>query len=92
MMPSRSATTTEIPTTTETTTSYWCYSCTRCISVSTRQDPNVGYVLCPNYNGGFVEEIEDSSAAEAPATTPVSQVEDSHRSVIRAEIQSPHLV
>ncbi|WZZ45375.1 hypothetical protein YC2023_041634 [Brassica napus] len=76
MMPSRSATTTAAPTTTETTTSYWCYSCTRFVSVSTG-----GYVLCPYCNGGF---IEDSSAAEAPTTTtPVSQVEDSHRSVIR---------
>ncbi|KAL0721556.1 hypothetical protein Bca4012_036155 [Brassica carinata] len=56
MMPSRSATTTEIPTTTETTTLYWCYSCTRCISVSTGQDANAGYVLCPNCNGGFVKE------------------------------------
>lgn len=83
MMPSRSATT-EAPTTTETTTSYWCYSCTRFISVSTGQDASGGgYVLCPYCNGGFIEEIEDSSAAEAPATTPVSHVEDSHRSVIR---------
>ncbi|KAF8094121.1 hypothetical protein N665_0369s0005 [Sinapis alba] len=78
MMPSRSATTTA-----PTTTSYWCYSCTRFISVSTGQDANAGYVLCPYCNGGFIEEIEDSSAAEAPATTPVSQVEDSHRSIIR---------
>ncbi|KAF2576963.1 hypothetical protein F2Q68_00005452 [Brassica cretica] len=85
MMPSRSATTTAAPTTTETTTSYWCYSCTRFVSVSTGQDANVGgYVLCPYCNGGFIEEVEDSSAAEAPTTTtPVSQVEDSHRSVIR---------
>ncbi|CAH8356534.1 unnamed protein product [Eruca vesicaria subsp. sativa] len=83
MMPSRSATTTEAPTTTGTTSSYWCYSCTRFISVSTGQDANSGYLLCPYCNGGFIEEVEDSSAAEAPATTPVSQIEDSHRSVIR---------
>ncbi|KAJ0248335.1 E3 ubiquitin-protein ligase RDUF1 [Hirschfeldia incana] len=78
MMPSRSATTAEAPT----TTSYWCYSCTRFISVSIVQDANAGgYVSCPHCNGGFIEAVEDSSAGEAPATTPVSHVED--RSVIR---------
>ncbi|KAH0922393.1 hypothetical protein HID58_022411 [Brassica napus] len=69
MMPSRSATTTTAPTTTETTTSYWCYSCTRFVSVSN----GGGYVLCPYCNGGFIEEVEDSSAT---TTTPVSEVED----------------
>ncbi|CAA7036717.1 unnamed protein product [Microthlaspi erraticum] len=83
-MLSRSASTTPT-TTTAATTSYWCYSCTRFISVLVGQDTNAG-VLCPYCDGGFIEEIEDSSAAASPAT-PVSQevrsVEDNHRSVIR---------
>ncbi|XP_010503276.1 PREDICTED: E3 ubiquitin-protein ligase RDUF1-like [Camelina sativa] len=96
MMPnSRSATITPAtePTTTTTTTvttSYWCYSCTRFISVWEDQDANAG-VLCPYCNGGFIEEIEDSSSnnssvAAIPATTTnqeVRSVGDSHRSVIR---------
>ncbi|KAJ4890481.1 zinc finger (C3HC4-type RING finger) family protein [Raphanus sativus] len=82
MMPSRSAT--PAAAAPPPTTSYWCYSCTRFISVSTGQDANAGgYASCPHCNGGFIEEAEDSSAAEAPATTPVSQFEDGHRSVIR---------
>ncbi|XP_023638812.1 E3 ubiquitin-protein ligase RDUF1 [Capsella rubella] len=87
--PGMEPTTTATTTTTAVTTSYWCYSCTRFISVWEDQDANAG-VLCPYCNGGFIEEIEDSSnnssVAAIPSATTIQEVrsvEDSHRSVIR---------
>lgn len=84
--PTTESTTTTTTTTTTLTTSYWCYSCTRFISVWEDQDANAG-VLCPYCNGGFIEEIEDSSnstVAAIPASTPeVRSVEETHRSIIR---------
>lgn len=90
MMSSRSATSTPTVSTATTptvTTSYWCYSCTRFISVWADQDANAG-VLCPYCDGGFIEEIEDTNPSSVdtpaiPVTQEVRSVEDSHRSVIR---------
>ncbi|CAN8254965.1 unnamed protein product [Cochlearia groenlandica] len=94
MMPSMSATISPAitPATTDPTTSYWCYSCTRFISDWSDQDANAG-VLCPYCDGGFIEEILDSSAADAPSPPPSQEVrsaDDSRRSVTRRRRSGRH--
>ncbi|CAA7032194.1 unnamed protein product [Microthlaspi erraticum] len=83
-MPSTPTTT---PTaTTPITASYWCYSCTRFVSVWAEQGTTVS-VACPHCDGGFIEEINDSSSAAAelatPASTEVRSINNNRRSVIR---------
>ncbi|XP_010520270.2 PREDICTED: E3 ubiquitin-protein ligase RDUF2-like, partial [Tarenaya hassleriana] len=76
----------EMPSTTTTapiTTSYWCYSCTRFVSAWTDQDATAaaGSVSCPYCDGGFIEEVEDSTVAAA--TSEVRSVNHTRRSMIR---------
>ncbi|XWS74104.1 hypothetical protein CRYUN_Cryun02cG0186900 [Craigia yunnanensis] len=42
------------------TSSYWCYSCTRLVRVLALDNGTDDAVSCPYCNGGFVEEIESS--------------------------------
>lgn len=75
-------------TTTPITASYWCYSCTRFVSVWADQGTTtVGSVACPHCDGGFIEEINDSSSAATeltiPASTEVRSINNNRRSVIR---------
>ncbi|KAJ0266714.1 E3 ubiquitin-protein ligase RDUF2 [Hirschfeldia incana] len=88
-MPSTSPTTTT--TTPPVTASYWCYSCTRFVSVwsESEHDATVS-VACPHCDGGFIEEVTDSSSPAAAATeltTPASaeirSIDTTRRSVIR---------
>ncbi|KAL1208503.1 E3 ubiquitin-protein ligase RDUF2 [Cardamine amara subsp. amara] len=70
------------------TASYWCYSCTRFVSVWADQGTaTVGGVACPHCDGGFIEEINDSSTVATelaiPASTEVISINNSRRSVIR---------
>ncbi|KAK1321236.1 E3 ubiquitin-protein ligase RING1 [Acorus calamus] len=59
--------------TTTTTSSYWCYRCSRLVRAWTRDDA----IVCPDCDGGFVEEIEappraaavPSAARRVPRTT-----------------------
>ncbi|VYS70877.1 unnamed protein product [Arabidopsis thaliana] len=81
-------TTTTPTTTTPITASYWCYSCTRFVSVWADQGTTtVGSVACPHCDGGFIEEINDSSSAATeltiPASTEVRSINNNRRSVIR---------
>ncbi|KFK27481.1 hypothetical protein AALP_AA8G389100 [Arabis alpina] len=70
------------------TSSYWCYSCTRFVSVWADQSTTttVG-IACPHCDGGFIEEITDSSSAASelatPASTEVRSINNNRRSVIR---------
>ncbi|CAN8301282.1 unnamed protein product [Cochlearia groenlandica] len=68
------------------TSSYWCYSCTRFVSVWAEQGTTVG-IACPHCDGGFIEEINDSSAAASDLATPPSNealsISNNRRSVIR---------
>ncbi|KAI4382825.1 hypothetical protein MLD38_008737 [Melastoma candidum] len=41
--------------------SYWCYRCSRFVRVWTQES-----ITCPNCDGGFVEEVDTSSAAGTP--------------------------
>ncbi|XVF20016.1 hypothetical protein REPUB_Repub11eG0161600 [Reevesia pubescens] len=43
------------------TSSYWCYSCTRLVRVLALDNGNNDAVSCPYCDGGFIEEIESSS-------------------------------
>ncbi|KAF2291736.1 hypothetical protein GH714_035390 [Hevea brasiliensis] len=45
-----------------TTTSYWCYSCTRFVTVLVSAENND--VACPHCDGGFIEEIETNSQSD----------------------------
>ncbi|KAI4384484.1 hypothetical protein MLD38_002634 [Melastoma candidum] len=51
--------------------SYWCYRCSRFVRVWTQDS-----ITCPNCDGGFVEEIDASSAAGIP---PPPSVAADHR-------------
>ncbi|WRX31879.1 zinc finger protein [Theobroma cacao] len=42
------------------TSSYWCYSCTRLVRVLAVDNGTNGNVACPYCDGGFIEEIESS--------------------------------
>ncbi|CDY48679.1 BnaC02g09910D [Brassica napus] len=70
------------PPTTPITTSYWCYSCTRFVSVWAEQGTTNG-LACPHCDGGFIEQVTDSSTAAAelasPASTEVRSINSSHR-------------
>ncbi|CDY33046.1 BnaA10g12520D [Brassica napus] len=65
-MPSSSPSTTI--TTPSATASYWCYSCTRFVSVWSESEQ--GSVACPHCDGGFIEEVTDSSSAAVELATP----------------------
>ncbi|KAF8102423.1 hypothetical protein N665_0198s0127 [Sinapis alba] len=86
-MPSSSPTTTT--TTPPVTASYWCYSCTRFVSVwSESEQGTTVSVACPHCDGGFIEEVTDSSSPAAaelatPASTEVRSIDNTRRSVIR---------
>ncbi|KAJ4875138.1 zinc finger (C3HC4-type RING finger) family protein [Raphanus sativus] len=81
-MPSSSPTTTT--TTPPVTASYWCYSCTRFVSVWTESEQGTTVsVACPHCDGGFIEEVTDSSAAATPPSTEVRSIDNTRRSVIR---------
>ncbi|CAH8306335.1 unnamed protein product [Eruca vesicaria subsp. sativa] len=77
--------------TTPTTASYWCYSCTRFVSVwsESEQGTTTLTVACPHCDGGFIEEVTPSSSASAaaesplPASTEVRSIDNTRRSVIR---------
>ncbi|KAJ0245956.1 E3 ubiquitin-protein ligase RDUF2 [Hirschfeldia incana] len=79
------------PPTTPITTSYWCYSCTRFVSVWAEQGTTTTTdgLACPLCDGGFIEEANESSSSPAAAelaTAPsdeVRSVNSSRRSVIR---------
>ncbi|KAF2311876.1 hypothetical protein GH714_027087 [Hevea brasiliensis] len=47
-----------------TTSSYWCYRCTRFITVLVSAENND--VTCPHCDGGFIEEIENNSRSDNP--------------------------
>ncbi|CAH8296488.1 unnamed protein product [Eruca vesicaria subsp. sativa] len=72
------------PPTTPITTSYWCYSCTRFVSVWA--DTTHG-VACPLCDGGFIEEANSSSdtveSATPAASTEARSANTIRRSVIR---------
>ncbi|KAG2310961.1 hypothetical protein Bca4012_025459 [Brassica carinata] len=74
------------PPTTPITTSYWCYSCTRFVSVWAEHGTTDG-LACPHCDGGFIEEATGSSSPASelatPASTEVRSVNSSRRSVIR---------
>ncbi|KAK1311883.1 E3 ubiquitin-protein ligase RING1 [Acorus calamus] len=53
----------ETTTPTTTASSYWCYRCSRLVRVWTREDA----IVCPDCDGGFVEEIETPPRASAAA-------------------------
>ncbi|KAG2299776.1 hypothetical protein Bca4012_011391 [Brassica carinata] len=72
------------------TASYWCYSCTRFVSVwSESEQGTTVSVACPHCDGGFIEEVTDSSSAAAaelaiPASAEVRSIDNNtRRSVIR---------
>ncbi|KAJ4911039.1 zinc finger (C3HC4-type RING finger) family protein [Raphanus sativus] len=77
------------PPTTPITTSYWCYSCTRFVSVWAEHGATTDGLACPHCDGGFIEEVTDSSSPAAatglttPASDEVRSVNSSRRSVIR---------
>ncbi|XP_065878388.1 E3 ubiquitin-protein ligase RDUF1 [Euphorbia lathyris] len=50
--------------TTTTTTSYWCYRCTRFVAVLVSEENND--VTCPHCDGGFIEEIQTNSQSDNP--------------------------
>ncbi|CAN7033042.1 unnamed protein product [Brassica oleracea var. botrytis] len=85
-MPSSSPSTTI--TTPPATASYWCYSCTRFVSVwSESEQGTTVSVACPHCDGGFIEEVTDASSAAVelptPASTEVRSIDSTRRSVIR---------
>ncbi|KDP42227.1 hypothetical protein JCGZ_02957 [Jatropha curcas] len=47
-----------------TTTSYWCYRCTRFVTVLVSEETND--VTCPHCDGGFIEEIGTNTQSENP--------------------------
>lgn len=49
-----------------TTTSYWCYRCTRFVTVLADNDHHNNGVTCPNCDGGFIEEIQANPQPDNP--------------------------
>ncbi|KAF8082719.1 hypothetical protein N665_0809s0021 [Sinapis alba] len=77
------------------TSSYWCYSCTRFVSVwSESEQGTTVSVACPHCDGGFIEEITDSSSAAAelppPASSEVRSINNNRRSIIRRRRANRH--
>ncbi|CAF2120983.1 unnamed protein product [Brassica napus] len=80
------------------TSSYWCYSCTRFVSVwsESEQGATTVSVSCPHCDGGFIEEITDPSSSAAateltpPPSTEVRSIINNRRSIIRRRRSTPH--
>ncbi|KAG5403604.1 hypothetical protein IGI04_009723 [Brassica rapa subsp. trilocularis] len=81
------------------TSSYWCYSCTRFVSVwsESEQGATTVSVSCPHCDGGFIEELTDPSSSAAAATeltpppsTEVRSIINNRRSIIRRRRSTPH--
>ncbi|KAJ4907931.1 zinc finger (C3HC4-type RING finger) family protein [Raphanus sativus] len=79
------------------TSSYWCYSCTRFVSVWTEPEQiTTVSVSCPHCDGGFIEQITDpSSSAAATELTPppsaeVRSIINNRRSIIRRRRSDRH--
>ncbi|KAJ0261405.1 E3 ubiquitin-protein ligase RDUF2 [Hirschfeldia incana] len=82
------------------TSSYWCYSCTRFVSVWTESEQSstttTVSVSCPHCDGGFIEEITDPSSSSAatestpPPSTEVRSIINNRRSIIRRRRSNRH--
>ncbi|KAL0843545.1 hypothetical protein Bca101_016790 [Brassica carinata] len=78
------------------TSSYWCYSCTRFVSVWTESEQGTTTVSisCPHCDGGFIEEITDPSSAATeltpPPSTEVRSIVNNRRSIIRRRRSNRH--
>ncbi|CAH8386461.1 unnamed protein product [Eruca vesicaria subsp. sativa] len=80
------------------TSSYWCYSCTRFVSVWTEsQQTTTVTISCPHCDGGFIEAITHPSSSSSAATesTPPPSTEPrpittNRRSIIRRRRSNRH--